>query len=204
MSRLILVRHGQTVWHRENRYAGHTDIALTEKGVAQGADLARWAAGAGLSAVWSSPLLRARLTAEPAARAAGRSVQIEPRLIEVDFGRAEGMTAQEMELAFGAERALFLEDPVAHPLPGSEHATVAASRGSEALRSIAAIEPASGRALVVAHNTLLRLVLCDLLGIPLRRYRQVFPVLLNAAGTEIAISSKEVALLSLNTPLRDL
>lgn len=50
-SRLLLVRHGETEWHAENRYAGVTDVALTPKGVAQGAGLGSWAARSGVDAV---------------------------------------------------------------------------------------------------------------------------------------------------------
>ncbi|MGZ0237443.1 histidine phosphatase family protein, partial [Streptomyces sp. CPS1] len=53
---------------------------------------------------------------------------------------------------------------------------------------------------VVAHNTLLRLVLCALLGIPLSEYRRVLPRLLNAAVTEIRVDGDRTALLSLNVP----
>ncbi len=200
MSRLILVRHGETVWHAENRYAGRTDVALTEKGIAQAARLARWAAGAQLNAVWASPLSRAQLTARPAAEAAGLVVQTDARLIEVDFGRGEGLTDAEMKAAFPEERAAFLRDPAANPLPGSEDAATAAERGVAALYAIAEIT-AGGRALVVAHNTLFRLVLCKLLGIPLGRYRTTFPQLANGTVTEIGITDAGVSLLSFNAPL---
>jgi broad specificity phosphatase PhoE len=200
MSRLILVRHGETVWHAENRYAGRTDVALTDKGMAQAARLARWATGAQLSAVWASPLSRAQLTARPAAEALGLQVQTEARLIEVDFGRGEGLTDAEMKAAFPEERAAFLRDPAANPLPGSEDPAVAAERGVAALYAIAEAT-AGGRALVVAHNTLFRLVLCKLLGIPLGRYRTTFPQLANGTVTEIGITDAGVSLLSFNAPL---
>ncbi|MBI0382368.1 histidine phosphatase family protein, partial [Streptomyces albiflaviniger] len=69
MTDFVLVRHGETVWHAENRYAGRTDVPLTEHGHQQAAELGAWAAGRRLDAVLSSPLSRARLTAEPAAAA---------------------------------------------------------------------------------------------------------------------------------------
>ena len=200
MSRLVLVRHGETVWHAENRYAGRTDVALTDKGMAQAARLARWATGAQLNAVWASPLSRAQLTARPAAEALGLAVQTDARLIEVDFGRGEGLTDAEMKASFPEERAAFLRDPGANPLPGSEDAAAAAERGAAALYAIAEAS-AGGRALVVAHNTLLRLVLCRLLGIPLGRYRTMFPQLANGTATEIGITGAGVSLLSFNAPL---
>jgi len=199
MSRLVLVRHGETVWHDGNRYAGRTDIALTEKGIAQAQRLGIWAAGANLAAVWSSPLQRAIRTAEPAAAAAGLALQIDPRLIELDFGRGEGLTDAEMASAFPDERAAFVQAPATHWLPGGEDPALAAARALDALRHIA---DTPGRSLVVAHNTLFRLVLCHVLGIPLDRYRRVFPSLANGTLTELEVSTAgEIALLMFNAPL---
>jgi len=201
MIRLVLVRHGETVWHAENRYAGRTDIALTEKGMAQTVQLAAWARNAGLNEVWSSPLSRARLTALPAAEAAALPLQIMERLIELDFGRGEGKTDAEMRMLFPEERAAFIRDPVTHYLPGGEDPVYAAKRGVAALHEIAKATGEGGRALIVAHNTLLRLVLCSLLKIPLERYRSSFPIFGNGMITEIAMSGRDVGLLSFNVPL---
>src|SRR5437660_8217709 len=96
MKFLTLVRHGETEWHAENRYAGRTDVGLTQKGLLQAEQLAQWSRTAGLHAIWSSSLSRALRTAEPSARATGLAVQIDSRLVELDFGDAEGMTSQEM------------------------------------------------------------------------------------------------------------
>ena len=198
MSRVVLVRHGETVWHRENRYAGRTDIALTDKGIAQAERLALWAAGAGLRAVWSSPLLRALNTATPAAVAAGTVAQIDSRLIELDFGQGEGKTEAEMQAEFPRERSAFVRAPATNWLPGGEDPAFAADRATNALRELAIGE---GRVLVVAHNTLLRLVLCRILEVPLDRYRTLFPSLENGTLTELDISEEKIALLAFNVPL---
>lgn len=203
MTRLVLARHGETVWHEENRYAGHTDVALTERGAAQAMQLAEWARHAKLDAVWSSPLSRARLTALPAAEAASLPLQVNKQLVELDFGRAEGKTDAEMRVLFPEERAAFVRDPVMHYLPGGEDPAQAAERGVAALHMIADASGEGGRALVVAHNTLLRLVLCSLLGIPLARYRSSFPTFDNGTITEIAISGSNAGLLSFNVPLTE-
>jgi probable phosphoglycerate mutase len=198
MSRLVLVRHGETIWHEDNRYAGRSDIALTDRGVIQAERLALWAAGAGLRAVWSSPLSRAVRTATPAAVAAGTVVQIDPRLIELDFGRGEGRTEAEMRAEFPQERTAFVRAPTTNWLPGGEDPAIAALRAMEALRELARGE---GRVLVVTHNTLLRLVLCEVLGVPLDRYRTVFPSLKNGALTELDFSKRGIGLLTFNVPL---
>ncbi|GAA1296088.1 histidine phosphatase family protein [Streptomyces javensis] len=209
MTDFVLVRHGETVWHAENRYAGRTDVPLTEHGRKQAAELGAWAAGQRLDggperrqrldAVLSSPLSRARLTAEPAAAALGLTPRVDERLYEVDFGRGEGLTRAEMRERFPAELDAFLTDPVAHHLPGGEDPAAAADRAIGCLTDIAQEVP-EGRVLVVAHSTLVRLVLCQLLGIPLARYRQVFPRLENGALTELRLRHGRASLLRLNAP----
>lgn len=201
MKRVVLVRHGETVWHKENRYAGRSDVALTPRGEAQALVLARWAGSAGLDAVWSSPLSRARRTAQPAAAAAALPLEIDERLVELDFGRGEGKTSVEMKAEFPAERNAFEADPARHFLPGGEDPEAAADRGLLALADIAAALPEQGRALVVAHNTLIRLLLCRMLGVPLSRYRTLFPELSNGTGTELGFQGSRISLLTFNAAL---
>ncbi|GAB3483135.1 histidine phosphatase family protein [Nocardiopsis coralliicola] len=200
---LIVVRHGETVWHADNRYAGSSDIALTARGEEQAAGLARWAAGAGLAAVRSSTLSRAQRTAEPAAAAAGLAPVADPRLVEQHFGDGEGLTSAEMRERLGAARERFEMDPFRNPIPGSEDPVEVAERGLAAL-SDAALAAAGGRVLVVAHGTLIRLVLCSLLGIDKGRYRRVFPSVGNCRGVRLRWrSSHRAALLGFNEALGD-
>ncbi|MFJ9814677.1 histidine phosphatase family protein [Streptomyces sp. NPDC101151] len=196
---LLLARHGQTVWHAENRYAGVSDVGLTDAGRAQAEALGRWAAARPVDAIWTSPLSRAIATAEPACRALGLTPHREPGLRECDFGVVEGRTLAEFEAENPKAAQAFCADPVAHPFPGAEDPRAAAARGTAALRRIAAARP-GGRVLVVAHNTLLRLVLCSLLHIPVAEYRRVLPRLRNTAVSEIRVSGEDTALLSLNVP----
>ncbi len=203
---LLLARHGQTVWHAENRYAGgDSDVDLTPTGVEQARLLAAYARDRGVDAVVASPVRRARETAAPAGAALGVEVTVVPDLREVRFGIVEGRTLDEVAREEPDGAALvdrFRADPVAHPFPGAEPAAEAADRCVRALRAVAADAPGA-TVLVVAHNTLLRLALCVLLGVPVARYRHVFPRLDNAAVTEIRLSpdpAHPTALLSLNLP----
>jgi probable phosphoglycerate mutase len=197
---LMLARHGQTVWHAENRYAGVTDVDLTDTGRAQAEALGRWAAAHPVDAVWTSTLSRAVATAEPACRALGLTPHREPALRECDFGVVEGRTLAEFAVTDPDRAAAFRQDPVGHPFPEAEDPRTAAARGAAALRRIAAAHP-DQRVLVVAHNTLLRLVLCKLLAIPLTDYRRVFPRLRNGAVSELRLDpGGSTALLSLNLP----
>lgn len=197
---LLLARHGQTIWHAENRYAGISDVPLTDAGRAQAEALGRWAAAHPVDAVWTSPLSRAVVTADPACRALGIAPHREPGLRECDFGVLEGRTLAEFAAEDPAAAEAFRADPVAHPFPDAENPAAAAERGAAALRRIAAAHPGE-RVLVVAHNTLFRLVLCTLLSIPAGEYRRVFPRLRNAAISELLMKSDgSAALLSLNVP----
>src|SRR5262245_43654647 len=100
MTHLFLVRHGTTVWHAENRYAGRSDVALDPNGYEQARRLATWASEARLGAIWCSPLTRARETAAPAGRAAGLAPQVDNRIREIDFGHIEGKTMAEAQQLF--------------------------------------------------------------------------------------------------------
>ncbi|ASR38337.1 phosphoglycerate mutase [Prauserella marina] len=204
-TRLLLVRHGETEWHADNRYAGTSDVGLTPRGFEQAAELAghlRTRKDAP-TALYCSPQSRARRTAEPSAHALGLTPTVVADLAEVHFGLAEGRTLTEVrELGKAQSEAVekFLGDPVGHAFPDAESPTLAARRGASALRAIAEAE--EGPVLVVAHNTLLRLSLCLLLGIPLRHYRTVFPRIENCAITELGISGDRTSLLGFNIPAR--
>lgn len=198
-ARLLLVRHGETEWHAENRYAGISDVALTREGRLQARRLGDWAAAHDVHALACSPLTRARETATPAARTLGLPLCVLQDLREVDFGWGEGRTIQEMTDADPEAVAAFRADAERGALPGSEPPAATAARVTGALRELAAAHP--GRTvLVVAHNTALRIALCALLGIPLGRYRLALPRLENAAVTEIEVSGEQTALRSLNVP----
>ena len=200
MTNLVLVRHGETTWHADNRYAGSTDIGLTSHGYEQAELLAGWARTARLDAIWVSPLSRTLETAAPPARATGLTLRIDDRLRELDFGQAEGRSHAEMERLFPDAMAAFRDNPVAHHLPGGEDPRDAAERAVACFEEIARDYP-NGRVLVVMHTTLIRLTLCQLIGLPLEAYRSVFPFVRNAALTEIRLDGDRAALLEFNTPI---
>jgi len=184
MTTIHLVRHGETEWHAENRYAGTSDVALTDHGRSQADALAAWAGTTRPSRVLSSDLTRAVETALPAAYRAGVPLEIDARLREVHFGRGEGLTAAEMDRGFSAERAAFLAAPATRPLPEGESGVDAVRRAAPVLVELTA---SASPVLVVAHTTLVRLLLCHLLGLELDDYRRVFPSVANGTVTTVAL-----------------
>jgi len=97
----------------------------------------------------------------------------------------------------------FSDDPARYPFPGAEPPAAAAERWAAALREVAGTHLGQ-TVLVIAHDTVLRLGLCGLLGLPVGRHRQLFPRLDNVAVTEVSVPracSRPASLLTLNSPI---
>ncbi len=209
MTIIHIIRHGETVWHAENRYAGHTDVPLTARGVQQSIELVGWATSAGIDRIISSDLSRARLTAEPLARAAQLPLTSEPGLREVDFGSGEGLTAAEMATQFPKERQAFEAHPASSRFPGGESGEEALERALPYVFDAVRDHSVDTVAFVI-HSTLGRLMLCELLGIDLNNYRRIFPKFINGALTTVEVPTPETlddlrgraSLLALNAPPR--
>lgn len=200
MTRIVLARHGESAWHRADRYAGVSDIDLTDRGREQARELGVWAQLQGFTAVWSSPLRRARETAQAAGDTTGLVVHVDDRLVELDFGVAEGATRTALQTNRPEEYAAFVQDPVGHHWAEGEDPRSAADRVVAGWRDIAAACP-DQRVLVVAHATVFRLGLCALMGVDLSRYRTLFPRLTNGSVSEIEVAGDQLGLLALNVPL---
>jgi len=184
MTTFFLARHGETVWHAEHRYAGNSDVALTRHGLGQAAALGAWAVDAHLDAIVSSPLSRARRSAAPAVETTGLDLRLDDRLVEIDFGDAEGLTPDEIAERFPAEWAEFSRAPASSPLPRGESGRDGIARALPVFDELVAEFP-DGRVLIVGHATLIRLLFCELAGMDPDGYRDLLPVLGNCHLTTI-------------------
>jgi probable phosphoglycerate mutase len=121
----LLLRHGETPLSTERRFAGRGDIPLTEAGLAQAdAAAARLAARGNIDVIVTSPLLRARRTAEAVARATGAPLEVCDDLAETDFGKWEGMTFAEIQERWPDELAAWLASVDVAPPGGESFAAV--------------------------------------------------------------------------------
>jgi broad specificity phosphatase PhoE len=111
---LVLLRHGETEWSRTGQHTGLTDIPLTERGEELAKKSASLLEGRTFAAVLTSPLLRARRTAE----LAGLDAQVEPRLVEWDYGGYEGMTTPQIRERVGYPWTVFADGVVPGDTPG--------------------------------------------------------------------------------------
>jgi len=161
LRRLLLLRHGETVWNSERRFTTHTDVPLSDAGMAQAAAAAEALAPTAIDRIYSSPLGRARVTAEMIAerQAARPVVVVDQRLIEISAGPFDGQT--EAELTGGPMADAFAGwhtdgEPVFPP--GTESFEDALARVSAFLEDH---EGEPGTTLVVTHGSLARLIVCS-------------------------------------------
>jgi ribonuclease H / adenosylcobalamin/alpha-ribazole phosphatase len=154
----VLLRHGETPLSAERRFAGRGDIPLTETGKLQAKAAAqRLAARGGVQLIVTSPLRRARLTAEAVAAATGAPVQVDEGWIEADFGEWEALSYAEAMERWPDEMTAWMNDTSVAP-PGGESFAVAGRRVLAALdRLLERSEP--GRVVVVSHVTPMKTVL---------------------------------------------
>lgn len=194
--RLLLARHGQTEWHSDNRYVSRTDIGLTEAGREQARTLARRAERENVDLVLSSPLGRALETAKPAAAACDLEPQTDERLRELDFGGWEGRTLSEIRDE-DPESVRRFEESADHGFPGGEPLQEGADRVLEVFADLSRSHAAE-TVLVVAHNTLIRLALCRMLGVELGLYRRLMPRVVNGAVSEVRFGERGGSMYSFN------
>ncbi len=159
--RILLTRHGQTAWNALGKLQGHTDIALNDLGRDQARALAETVRSAGITAVWTSDLVRARETGEIAAAALGLAAPtIDPTLRERQFGVFEGLTRDECATQHPEAWQAWMAQTGAPP--GGEPREAAVARMADALARIAAT--GGGPALVISHGGVMRLWLISRLG----------------------------------------
>lgn len=169
---IYLVRHGQTVWNEEGKLCGSSDIPLSEEGLMQAQKVAERMKSISLSAVYSSPLLRARQTAEAIAIPHNLPVLVEPDLREIDYGNWEGLKVSEAMEKFPELERLRREDPMKFVAPNGEPMKNFAERVIAAVQKIAAKHP-NETVCLVAHQTVNRFILCWVMQMDFRLWRQL-------------------------------
>ena len=166
----ILLRHGQTPMSVQKRYAGRTDVPLTDVGAQQAAAAAKRLASADLGAIVTSPLLRTVQTAQAVAAVTGVPVVTDEGFRETDFGAWEGLTFAEVQERWPAEVTAWLADPEVAP-PGGESFTDVSARVTAALDRVLATQ-AGQTVLIVSHVTPIKmLIAAALLAPPAALYR---------------------------------
>jgi broad specificity phosphatase PhoE len=183
---IFLARHGESDWNVAKRFQGHSDRPLTERGRQQAHALADLVASQEIDAVYTSPLSRARETAEIVAARAGLEAVALPELREVDTGSWSGLSRADVE-------ARFPEGFTRWRSGGSgwedgESYEEMAERVIGALRTIAEDHP-DGRVLVISHGGPIRAIHAAAEGVAIRDYRRLRPVEPNARLSSVAVEN---------------
>jgi broad specificity phosphatase PhoE len=194
--RLFAVRHGDTEFARERRFAGARDVPLSSHGLRQCEEVGRALASTPVSAVYSSPLGRAQASAAPIAAPHKLSVRVEPAFREMAFGAWEGLTRAEVAVGFPAEFEAWRVTPHLVQPPGGERLEAVADRVAA---GIAALCEAHGgeTVVVVSHAIVTRLIALAALGLGADR---LWSVDASPAGiTEIEYQDNWVTVHRMNT-----
>jgi broad specificity phosphatase PhoE len=186
MIRLVVVRHGRTALNTgegmAERFRGTLDLPLTPDGLDQARATARRLADQPLTAVYSSPLLRARSTAEILAGPHGLPVQVLPGLGTMNFGQWAGRRHADVARDWPDLYAAWRRDPLDIQIPGGESVADLQVRALTAVRNVAAQHAPGETLLLVTHQAVTRLLACGLLDLPAAAYWQIQQDLCNLSS----------------------
>ena len=163
-TRVFVIRHGETGYTRERRYAGSRDIPLSETGIVQCEAVAQRLAASAPAAVYASPLERARTSAEIIAKPHRLAVTVDAAFSEMAFGPWEGLTREEVEARFPDAYRTWRSAPHELRQDGGETLVDVAGRVARGLQALR--DGHGGQTLVlVTHAIVARLLVLDALGL---------------------------------------
>jgi broad specificity phosphatase PhoE len=165
---LILIRHGETLWNKEGRIQGTSDVELSVTGIEQARRLALSLKDSDIGAIHASSLKRAYRTAEIINSFHGRKIEVHPELMEMDQGDFEGLSFQELMACEKEFIHRWIADPASVKMPRGESLAELQDRVWPPVEKIIA---AGENALVVAHNFTIAAILCRIRNISLSEFR---------------------------------
>lgn len=165
---LILIRHGETLWNKEGRIQGTSDVELSDAGIEQARRLALSLKDAEIGAIHASPLKRAYRTAEIINGFHGKTIEVHSELMEMDQGDFEGLSFRELMAREKEFLRRWVSDPASVRMPRGESLEDLQKRAWQPIEKLIA---AGQSALVVAHNFTIAVILCRLRQISLSDFR---------------------------------
>jgi len=173
-TRIFLVRHGETEWNRIRRFQGRSDIPLSREGKEQADSLALVLKDESLTAIYSSPLVRAVETARIIKTFHPSTPLLEePGLVEMDLGEFDGMEAPHWAERYPDFLKAWWENPADLRMPGGENLKEVQTRAMEALDRISQSHPVESTLLICGHNFVNLTILCHAMEISLNRFRDL-------------------------------
>lgn len=167
--RMLLIRHGETVWNKDAKLQGQTDIPLSEQGIKQAIALSKRLSGRKIEAFYASNLTRAIKTASIVAEPHHRQVIMLPGLQELNFGDWEGLTFKEIQQNYSDLSQTWWSNPLETRIPGGETLNELAERSNQTIKDIV-LKHSDQTVAVVAHGGTIRSIVGTVLGIDLNQY----------------------------------
>ena len=163
MTEIILARHGETEWNVEEIFRGRIDVELNETGRKQAKLLAEYLSSSKIEAVYSSPLKRALKTAETIASYHKLEVIITPGLIDLDFGKWQGLPNHEVKDKYKALYTEWISRPEKVKFPAGESLNDGRKRAISVVDEV--IAKYEGTVILVSHRVVNKVLICALLGL---------------------------------------
>ena len=160
---ILLVRHGETQWNAGAIFRGRADIPLNETGLQQAAFLAGYLSNYKIEAIYSSPLQRARKTAEIIASRHSLGVRLEPGLLDLDFGEWEGKLLQQVQEEYGELFVQWSTAPEKMIFPAGEGLEEVKQRAVRVVNEVIARHQRT--MVLLSHRVVLKVLICHLLGL---------------------------------------
>ena len=167
MKKIYLIRHGQTAANNGKRFQGSLDYPLDGVGLAQAAQLGEYFQNLHLDAIYSSNMLRARMTAAAIAMAKNMAYRTVDDLREASFGLWEGLSFDEIQSRWPEKMDMFFTRPGEWEPPQGESFQAVQSRALGALQQVLDRTEEGQTVAIVAHGGIIRVQLCHILGMPL-------------------------------------
>ncbi len=168
--KLYFLRHGETIYSQTGGYCGNLDPDLTPEGMLMAEELATAYQSISWQAIFVSPMKRTIATAKPLCQAIGLEMQLREGLKEINYGAWEGLTNAYVKENYGEDYVRWLMEPAWNPPTGGETAIEISSRASLMVNEVQR-KYTDGNVLIVSHKATIRVILCNLMGIDLGRYR---------------------------------
>ncbi|MCJ7576226.1 MAG: histidine phosphatase family protein [Dehalococcoidia bacterium] len=171
MAKLILARHGETMWNVEKVFRGRADVGLDDVGIKQAELLGKYLSNWELEAIYASPIRRALETANIVARYQKVSVRIAEGLTDFDFGEWQSLSEQQVRRLYPDLFNEWHNNPDKVRMSGGESLEDVRRRAVEVVNDI--VSRHQGNVLLVSHRVVIKVLICCLLGLDNSHFRNI-------------------------------
>jgi broad specificity phosphatase PhoE len=172
--RILLIRHGETDWNATLKYQGHNTTPLNQQGREQAERVGKRLAAYPVAAIYTSDIVRAAETAQIIGEYVGMQPIVAAKMREIDVGKWEGLTPDDLYRQYPEHMAEFDRDPANTVRLGGESYAQVQVRALEGLAEISAAHAQDDVVVVVSHGGTIRAMICDIIGLELRHFGRLW------------------------------